>query len=309
MKVKRKVSKIITAVLVGVSVLTLSSVIALGGVVGSLHDLSFDGQKNSYDTVEVCVFCHTPHGANTNVGPLSYIQNSGGEGGNLNTITSIGNSLTGGGGSMLLWNRQLSNATNYVLYTSPTYQAGSGEVRMYSLLCLSCHDGVGALNSLVTKPLDAEEAGGPTLDPMGTTTVTTIGSQAYGAAVINPDIGDRYNYSGGNDNQKVDLSNDHPISIDFTATMTAKYPGEFHSAAGGCASGAKFCYFNSPNDTSLPEGVGIRLFYSPAGGEGTSLECETCHDVHNQGDKTVGTFPFLVTSNNDSALCTACHIK
>ena len=94
------------------------------------HNLSRSGQTNTLSNVradatgptEICAFCHTPHGANTNIkGPL--------------------------------WNRSASNAT-YTRYTSASLDAntiGDGFVEQpmgSSLLCLSCHDGMVALGNV-----------------------------------------------------------------------------------------------------------------------------------------------------------------
>ena len=72
-------------------------------------------------TTEICVFCHTPHGAST---------------------------------SGQLWNRALSTAT-YTPYTSD-YLTGLGyptaALGNSSRLCLSCHDGTVALGSVFNTP-------------------------------------------------------------------------------------------------------------------------------------------------------------
>lgn len=73
-------------------------------VVGSRHDLS------SGTSTEVCVFCHTPHNAETTI-------------------------------DAPLWNRFLSTQT-FTLYGSPTMDTVPTQPMAASLLCLSCHDGV-----------------------------------------------------------------------------------------------------------------------------------------------------------------------
>lgn len=74
-----------------------------------------------------------------------------------------------------------------------------------------------------------------------------------------------------------DLSNDHPIAI--------IYPIAGNS---GFKTGA------------VAIGAGIRLY-----GGTNQVECASCHAVH---DNTTAQ-PFLRINNNNSALCTACHIK
>ena len=65
---------------------------------------------------QICVFCHTPHAANTSVvGPL--------------------------------WNRQFSQAT-YTLYGSSSLDSATNQPGGISKLCLSCHDGTLAIGSV-----------------------------------------------------------------------------------------------------------------------------------------------------------------
>lgn len=63
----------------------------------------------------ICVFCHTPHGANSEMQPL--------------------------------WNRQLSNAA-YNVYNSSSMDAAVGQPNGSSKLCLSCHDGTVAIGAV-----------------------------------------------------------------------------------------------------------------------------------------------------------------
>lgn len=81
-------------------------------ITGTAHDLSGAG----YGTTELCVFCHTPHDANTSVLAAP------------------------------LWNHSLSSAT-YSTYTSTTLDATTGQPGAISKLCLSCHDGSVAIDS------------------------------------------------------------------------------------------------------------------------------------------------------------------
>jgi hypothetical protein len=80
-----------------------------------------------------------------------------------------------------------------------------------------------------------------------------------------------------------DLSNDHPISIAYGATG---------------ATGLR--------TVTVATGLGIKL-YGASGSE--TVECASCHDVHEPGTTSAGTAPFLRTSNLGSLLCLACHSK
>ena len=80
-------------------------------------------------TTEICVFCHTPHGANP-------------------TATSALQAP--------LWNRSLSQS-QYVLYDQVWSKSFEGKLNRgaptgYSRLCLSCHDGTVALSSIINLP-------------------------------------------------------------------------------------------------------------------------------------------------------------
>lgn len=115
--------------LVGMATLPLTS---LASILGSKHDLSASmgsaninhsgaGVYTNYN--QVCVYCHTPHGSNTD--------NNG----------------------QLLWNKPFSNAT-YTLYSSPTAKLlpSPPGATSSSALCLSCHDGTIAVDALVNMP-------------------------------------------------------------------------------------------------------------------------------------------------------------
>lgn len=139
---------------------------AVAGVSATKHNLSSTGTGTfkATDTTEICVFCHTPHGANTTA----------------NTP---------------LWNRNLSSVATYGVYansnsldSTPT-EVGGGSTT--TNLCLSCHDGTIALNSLLNYP-----------NPM--TSITMSG----GATTLT-----------GSANLGSDLTNDHPVNMVYDAAL------------------------------------------------------------------------------------------
>ncbi len=83
-----------------------------GGILGSPHDFS----QNGWGTTQVCIFCHTPHGADVTLQDEP------------------------------LWNHELSTK-QYALYTSSTLDGQPGQPDGASKLCLSCHDGTVAIDS------------------------------------------------------------------------------------------------------------------------------------------------------------------
>ncbi len=150
----------------------------IAGITGSKHDFSISGYPTfggsfSGDNDETCVYCHTPHGASTvaNMKPL--------------------------------WNR--NNATvAFNAYTSPTMDAATpANISPVSLLCLSCHDGVGAINSVLNAP--GSGAGSLTL----TGPYDQIGD-------LGP-LGKFINIGGLAAVGTMDLTDDHPVSIVWPA--------------------------------------------------------------------------------------------
>ena len=135
------------------------------GLAGSLHDIGGNG----------CRSCHAPHnGATANGGPQST-------------------------GLIMLWTRNFPAAANtFGVYSSATMgntatELGgsalttSADVRMYSLLCLSCHDGV-------TSAATAGGAAAPA-DMVGSR--ATFGTGAY---------------------ESLGLTNDHPVNMNYDPT-------------------------------------------------------------------------------------------
>lgn len=236
---------------------------AAAGVKGSKHDFSMYGtsgfsknyKSGGVNITEVCVFCHTPHGAST---APAYKTD---------------------GTSQVLWNRIMPVAAgttndkdlNYILYSSPTFTkitlaAPTGT----SLMCLSCHDGVTSM--AVGTLLNAPGSGNPAVSLIDTGLYDTIGQLPL-------DFGGPINIGGittvpWNTTDKIDLSNDHPVSFPWRSDFPGVEP--------------------------VPTNTKLKLFGAAPG----RMECSTCHDVHNNQYP-----PFLRMSNNNSDMCLACHIK
>jgi predicted CXXCH cytochrome family protein len=146
-----------------------------------------------------------------------------------------------------LWNHEVSATATYSTYTSASMDATVGQPSAESKLCLACHDGTVALDNY----------GG-----------MTTGSTPIGALW---DVG-------------TDLSDDHPISITYDATL-ATADGEL---------------FDPTTQTTVLGGTidGDLLF-------GGQVQCASCHDVHNHYNNA----SLLVIPNSDSDLCLTCHNK
>jgi predicted CXXCH cytochrome family protein len=156
-----------------VAVALLSAGVALAGITNTKHNLSATGTGTVKASAgqqddQICVWCHTPHFANTALQPL--------------------------------WNKATPTAT-YTMYgntmagTSPD-SAPAGVTKA----CLSCHDGVSAINSLVNQAGAGGVVAGGTLVAFNTTNA--------GTAVL---------MTGTATNIGTTLANDHPVSITYTA--------------------------------------------------------------------------------------------
>jgi mono/diheme cytochrome c family protein len=102
---------------------------AENGISNTRHNLtmSYSSQQGVMGTFrnnyyEVCVYCHTPHGANSTA-------------------------------AAPLWNRTVTNR-NYTLYDNSSSLAGGNmsQPGANSLTCLSCHDGITAIDSVINMP-------------------------------------------------------------------------------------------------------------------------------------------------------------
>jgi predicted CXXCH cytochrome family protein len=182
-------------------------------VVNTPHNL------NNYPGVnvpgnQVCLPCHTPH-----------------------------NALTVDGENYVLWNHAETTQT-FVMYKT-TINPTSTQPQGPSKLCLSCHDGVTAIDSY----------GGTT------GSIVMTGDAALGT----------------------DLSNDHPIGVQYPTALSTQYRNPSTFAPG------------------IDSGPGVKLVTINTV---ERVECSSCHNVHNNG---LGNF--LRVPIQESYLCLQCHIK
>ncbi|MBI3609365.1 MAG: hypothetical protein HY204_01520 [Nitrospirae bacterium] len=221
----------------------------------SRHNLSSSGfgTTHSASQSEVCVFCHTPHGA-----------------------SSVGASSTLPAIKAPIWNRNLSyrDTTAYVLYDQAWSFSFEGALNDpskptgYSRLCLSCHDGVIAIGSVINKP----GSGGygtetPTTDFLGVGAMSTQAG-AVGAGLLTGDT----RVLGTN------LQNDHPISFSFDSNLAVNVDAELVdpgppaalssitplAPAGGYQTGVKRYPGNNPADPL----------------DFNKVQCTSCHNPH-----------------------------
>ena len=239
-----------------VAALVATSAFGAPNVTATKHNLSFSSMnaiKNGVaDGGDVCVYCHTPHGSNT---------------------AFVGAPI---------WNKtHIDTATAFTVYGSGAVGVTSGTTIAttpvglpgdVSTACLSCHDGVSAINSVINAP------GSGGYNPTGTgdlraflyntTTTVTAGTVLNMATAT----------STGISNIGKDLRNDHPIGVAYTV-----------GKAGLVA------------DTSTFSGTTTTIASVLRGGK---VECSSCHDPHEANPL------FLRTIDNASSkLCTSCHTK
>jgi len=174
-----------------------------GVIKGSKHDLSSTGYY-ALDAVgitmqtEICVFCHTPHGANIDI------------------------DMVGGDDPIPapLWNRSLTaglNGESFTAYSSATMNAICATIpNPVSLVCLSCHDEalVGAGDGGVVGATEMHQLVNPP-NLMDSENCEQLGS-CVNCAACHPDGGilpENWFQIGP------DLSNDHPISMSYADAL------------------------------------------------------------------------------------------
>ena len=148
--------KSVTRLMPWVLALVLPAMAFGQGIVGTDHDL-----RSSLSIDQICLPCHVPHNAQT----------------------------TTSGDSMILWNHELTNQTFQMYSPLASGRTITGQPDGPSKLCLSCHDGVTAIDNY----------GG-----------TTGGVQLMPGTAGDP----------GSANLGTDLRDDHPIGIAYPTSDT-----------------------------------------------------------------------------------------
>ena len=286
---------------------------AIGSIANTRHNLTvsysslgqvMDLARNNYGAI--CVYCHTPHGANGQI-------------------------------QAPLWNRTV-NPGNYTIYDKPTtLMRPIGLPGPNSLTCLSCHDGTIAIDSVLNMP----GSGGYGNNEVGTSDMAFLSQWSAAGQpgpsgdhfVLGPELGTSntgcaFCHTSGNPFGApdysvfmlgTDLRNDHPIGVQFPTSFgpeidfnepNVKVPGKW-----------AFFDVNGNNHADKNE---VRLYDT---GEGPEVECASCHDPHGIPSNGAGTRfnpSFLrvnngiagthdgttgIVSDGPSALCLTCHSK
>ena len=172
-------------------VLVAAGAASAASIVGTAHDMRTYFGSGIGITTQVCVYCHTPH-------------------------------MPAGRTQDPLWNHTLSTQGSYGIYGSSTMNAAPtsmvGTDGSVGSLCMSCHDGTVAVNTLWKAPVDG-----------------AVGStrNAFGTAVLNAS-NQIATTSGGY--VGTDLSNDHPVNFIYDAALIGQDKG-LNPVAGVVAAG------------------------------------------------------------------------
>jgi mono/diheme cytochrome c family protein len=275
----------------------------LGGIANTRHNLTqstigvgavtMNQYRNSYG--EVCVYCHTPHGANTQI-------------------------------DLPLWNRTFidnSYKTYDTLRTNSLTQAVTAP-GINSLACLSCHDGTLAVDTIINMPgsgnFDAMQEIGQKDSFLNDNWDNAEGADAsvhmslsngeclachsadYDANPVAAMLG------GGATSFDLfvigtDLTNDHPVGV----SLPVKVLGiDFNDPSQTKANDIAF--YDLDGD-GRPDKDEIRYYNT---GDGFEVECSSCHDPHGVPLSGAGSefIPsFLRRANDNSDVCLTCHIR
>jgi predicted CXXCH cytochrome family protein len=247
-------------------------------ITGTKHNLGTSGpagQNRFSGTAEICVFCHTPHGADTSA-------------------------------AVPLWNRTLSAPSAYQTYDSLGTSSLDGKtapVGSVSIACLSCHDGVQSMSAVINAPGsglggDAAWTGGVWTGPRQTAGVMN-GVAALGTDLRNDHpIGIQYGGGGYS-----------------TATLTGpSTDADFKPAQNALVGATRVWWVDTeatPNGTRQKTDIALYTRGTGAANPGYTgqtnpepfVECASCHDPHTANPT------FLRIQNTGSAVCLACHTK
>lgn len=271
--------------------------------------------RNNYG--EICVYCHTPHGANTQI-------------------------------KAPIWNRTI-NTGQYIIYDKlRTLNRPIGQPGANSLTCLSCHDGTIAIDSIINMP----GSGGYNSNQQSAVDKSWLSTWANRDTSTSPptpmpppsghaEMGNEYpsdasqapptsqegkctachqlQGAGSPPDFRVfvigtDLRNDHPIGILFPDIFGPGTGVDFNQPTGTVV--GKMKYFDK-NGNNHPDTNEPRLYDT---GEGPEVECASCHDPHGipvNGPGSQFIPSFLRVSNGNantgdgtpSGLCLTCHDK
>lgn len=249
------------------------------GITNTRHNLLFNWQpatpmaaigdtfRNNYG--EVCVYCHTPHGAQNSSAPL--------------------------------WNRTLPTTGNYTPYSSTTMDTSVGQPDGVSLACLSCHDGTIAIDSIINAPGSGLAWSGPVAP--NHYALAQFPDQSTNSCLLCHRTAVLPNASFEAMALTQNLSNQHPISMNYpTPAQDPKFNPPTNS-------NGNLAWFETGGMANRADDNEIKLFSDGAGGYKVQCaSCHNPHGtLSSDGVNLYPTF--LRKANSSSDLCITCHIK
>lgn len=294
--VAKRASGVVALMLLAAGVFVAQSAVA--GIASTKHNLGTNGTGTNHlsaGTAEICVFCHTPHGADTTA-------------------------------AVPLWNRVLGASTSYTTYNSlgtSSLDGATAPVGSVSLACLSCHDGAQSMSVMINQPgsggyvvaganLSGSAWAGTNQSAgkiAGTDLITLIGTDLKNDHPIG------IQYGGG-------LANNATFGSASINSGTTRDP-DFNTAVyvnlnnnpvwyvdrngNGSRDKSDMLLYTRNGDNTAAVQIMTQTKGVASGtmtGVQAFVECASCHDPHNSTNAT-----FLRVANDNSAVCLACHIK
>jgi predicted CXXCH cytochrome family protein len=239
----------------------------LGTTPGSAGVNTFTG------TAEICVFCHTPHGADT---------------------TAV----------VPLWNRTLPAPGTFQTYDSLGTTSLDGKVApvgSVSIACLSCHDGVTSMSAVINAP-GSGTIGDAAWQAGAWSGANQTGGRISAGAI--PNLGtDLRNdhpigiqYGGG--------------GIKESTPSAGTRDPDFRPASNAVIGSTRVWWVDTEAAPNGSRQKSDMVLYTRAAGSYVGqtepepfVECASCHDPH------TANATFLRVSNAGSAVCLSCHVK
>lgn len=245
---------------------------ASAGITGTPHNLTTSGTgPNKQSTTEqICVFCHTPHAANTDA-------------------------------TAPLWNKGMP-ATTYTTYSTANSSTIDGQVLAVgsvSAACLSCHDGTQAMDNLVNAP----GTGGLNAAGSSRGYSWTGSNKVTGVANLTGDLTNDHpigiEYCGGGLSSSQTSAAAGCADKDFKDidTKTVNSVPVF------------WVDFSANDNTRSKTDIILYTRTFTAGANRPSVECASCHDPHTDKDDNGADVNFMRVSTAGSKICLACHTK
>ncbi|MCK9985752.1 MAG: hypothetical protein AzoDbin1_02224 [Azoarcus sp.] len=271
-----------TLALASLALVASAASAALTGISNTKHNLTSTGSgpNKQTSTEQICVFCHTPHAANTSV-------------------------------EAPLWNKGLPAASGYTTYSTANSSTIDGEVLgvgSVSAACLSCHDGTQAMDNLVNAPGSGNyTSGGSNQAYNWTAGGELIGVAGNSIANLGPNLRNDHpigiQYCGGGITGTGTTVNGTCRDTDFTSSTGGLKTKTINSA--------QVFWIDTSTVDNVRSKSDIILYtrdFSGGSVKGPSVECASCHDPHVEPKGTDG-ISFMRVTTSGSKICLACHTK